>query len=81
MASYVAITGTAQVMHMLLTELIGVVYLIGILAAVLVALTSSDPRRRGDALKVLSLLLSTIPQFSPRHPNGRTGPGRIRRDD
>jgi hypothetical protein len=38
-------------------------YLVGVLAAVLVALASADPRRRADARKVLHMLLSALPRF------------------
>jgi hypothetical protein len=48
-------------MPIILTGLLGVLYLIGVLAAVLVALVSSDRERRTDARKVLHLLLSALP--------------------
>ena len=51
---------------MLLTVLLGVLYLLGILAAVLVALASNDTRRRADACKVLRMLLSPLPRPNPQ---------------
>ncbi len=50
-----------------LTAVLGALYLTGVLAAVLVALVSSDRERRTDARKVLHLLLSVLPGF--RWPN------------
>lgn len=47
----------------MLTEVLGALYLSGVLAAVLVALVSSDRERRADARKVLHLLLSALPRF------------------
>jgi hypothetical protein len=52
-------------MDILLTVLPGALYLVGILAAVLVALVSKDTRRRADACKVLRLLLA--PRARPQH--------------
>ncbi len=52
-------------MYMLFTALLGVLYLTGILAAVLVALASSDPRRRADARRVLRMLLAPLPLPQP----------------
>ena len=46
-----------------LTEVLGALYLTGVLAAVLVALVASDRDRRADARKVLHLLLSALPGF------------------
>ena len=46
-----------------LTAVLGVLYLVGVLAAVLVALASADARRRADARKVLHMLLSALPRF------------------
>jgi hypothetical protein len=54
-------------MNMLLTVLLGALYLLGILAAVLVALASKDTRRRADACKVLRMLLSPFPRPNPQH--------------
>lgn len=51
-------------MDMLLTALLGALYLIGILAAVLVALASNDPERRADACKVLRMLISPLRRSS-----------------
>jgi hypothetical protein len=48
-------------MPIILTGFLGVLYLIGVLAAVLVALMSPDRERRADARKVLHLLLSVLP--------------------
>lgn len=55
-------------MDILLTVLPGALYLIGILAAVLVALASKDTRRRADACKVLHMLLSPRPRQQNRGP-------------
>jgi len=50
-----------------LVEVLGALYLISVLAAVLVALVSADRERRADARKVLRLLLSAIPGFPQPH--------------
>lgn len=62
-------------MDMLLTALLGVLYLIGILAAVLVALASNDTRRRADAHKVLRTLLSLLPRPDPQKQIGSRSHG------
>jgi hypothetical protein len=59
-------------MDMLLTALLGVLYLVGILAAVLVALASNDTERRADACKVLRMLISPLRRPSPQRQNNRT---------
>ena len=46
-----------------LTQLLGILYLACVLVAVLAALIPADVRRRADARKVLSLLLSALPQW------------------
>jgi hypothetical protein len=46
-----------------LTQLLGILYLTCVLAAVLAALIPADVRRRADAREMLSLLLSVLPQF------------------
>jgi hypothetical protein len=60
-------------MDMLLTALLGALYLIGILAAVLVALASNDTERRADACKVLRMLISPLLRSIPQRQNNRTG--------
>jgi cbb3-type cytochrome oxidase subunit 3 len=47
-------------------ELIGVLYMTGVLVAVLAALIPRDQRRREDARKVLCLLLCQLPQVPPQ---------------
>ena len=49
------------------TQLLGILYLTCVLAAVLAALIPADIRRRADARKVLSLLLSVFLQFKRQH--------------
>jgi di/tricarboxylate transporter len=60
-------------MDMLLTTLLGTLYLIGVLAAVLVALASNDAQRRADACKVLRMLISPLLRSIPQRRNNRTG--------
>lgn len=60
-------------MDILLTALLGALYLIGILAAVLVALASNDTRRRADACKVLRILLSPLPRPITQRQNNSMG--------
>lgn len=56
----------------MLPALLGVLYLIGILAAVAVALASNDTRRRSDACKVLRMLLFPLPQPDRQRKNNHT---------
>jgi hypothetical protein len=50
----------------ILSSAIGVLYLGTALGAAMVALSTTDKQRRDDAIKVLTLLLSALPQFRPR---------------